>query len=90
MTIKNKIEVVKRVLVEKSVNQKEFLIWLAEGINGSIEWDKYSVDELCKINIEYDEEESEVEYTNEEDLVGVINMWVGEVEGKGFLGDGTL
>jgi len=90
MTLENKIETVKKVLVEKNVNQKEFLIWLSEGINSTLDWGKNNIDELIKINIEFDESESEEEYDNEEDLIDTINMWVGEVGGNGFLGDGTL
>jgi hypothetical protein len=90
MTLENKIETVKKVLIEKNVNQKEFLIWLSEGINSTLDWGKESIDELIKINIEFDESESEEEYNNEEDLIETINMWVGEVGGNGFLGDGTL
>jgi hypothetical protein len=90
MTLENKIETVKKVLVEKNVNQKEFLIWLSEGINSTLDWGKNNIDELIKINIEFDESESEEEYDNEKDLIDTINMWVGEVGGNGFLGDGTL
>jgi hypothetical protein len=90
MTLENKIETVKKVLVEKNVNQKEFLIWLSEGINSTLDWGKESIDELIKINIEFDESESEEEYNNEEDLIETISMWVGEVGDNGFLGDGTL
>ena len=90
MILENKIETVKKVLVEKNVNQKEFLIWLSEGINSTLDWGKNNIDELIKINIEFDESESEEEYDNEMDLIDTINMWVGEVGGNGFLGDGTL
>jgi hypothetical protein len=90
MKLEDKIKVVKQVLNEKNVDHKEFLIWLSEGINASIDWSKKSIDELIKINIDFDESESEEEYTNEEDLIEVISMWVGEVGGNGFLGDGTL
>jgi hypothetical protein len=90
MKIEEKIKVVKRLLEEKNIDQMEFLVWLSEGINPMKDWDEYSVDELIKINIEYDEEESEREYTTEEQIIEVMNMWIGEVEGDGFLGDGTL
>ena len=42
---------------ENGIDAREFLIWSAEGIDGSKDWNTMSDHELIDVNLEYDEEE---------------------------------
>lgn len=41
---------------ENKVDSREFLIWSAEGINSTENWEQYTNEELIKANLEWDEE----------------------------------
>jgi hypothetical protein len=51
------IVIYKEELKKAGVDEKSFLVWNAEGINPSMNWNKYSIEDLYNANLDYDESE---------------------------------
>jgi hypothetical protein len=80
--MKEKIEMLIKALDSQGINTRDYLIWAAEGINSFQDYSEYSTEQLAKMNIEFFEDESGEEYTEEEmnnELEIHIPMYLEEV-----------
>lgn len=59
--MQNKIEMFRQALSKQNVDQKNFLVWMAQGINSYQDYDSLTIDQLIKINIEFEEDESGIQ-----------------------------
>jgi hypothetical protein len=69
--------------------EREFLEFMGMNENSFEDWSKFSMEELLESFINFEEENNEEELT-EEILDEVLEMYIGEEDGGGFLGDGVF
>jgi hypothetical protein len=86
---KKKEILLKKLTVLIPGKEKEFLEFMGMNEDSFKDWSKLSMDELLKSFIEFEEENSGEEI-DEEILDEILEMYIGEEDGGGFLGDGVF
>lgn len=69
--------------------EREFLEFMGMGVNSFLDYSVYSLEELLNSFIIFEEVENEEVFT-EEVMDEVLKIYIGEVNGGGFLGDGVF
>ena len=75
----SKIKLFQQEIAKHNVDERTFLIYMSQGMNGLTEWSKYSHEEMYLANIDWNEAELEREI-EEQDIKDFI-----EVEMKMYL-----
>jgi hypothetical protein len=86
---KKKEILLKKLTILIPGKEKEFLEFMGMNEDSFKDWSKLSMDELLESFIEFEEENSGEEI-DEEILDEILEMYVGEEDGGGFLGDGVF
>jgi hypothetical protein len=86
---KKKEILLKKLTILIPGKEKEFLEFMGMNEDSFKDWSKLSMDELLKSFIEFEEENSGEEI-DEEILDEILEMYIGEEDGGGFLGDGVF